>query len=67
MSGRIGGSAGPAIQRVDNLGAIITGPKGDLNLDINTYVNGSPMNPIQLDTSAAPQTSSTTSSLTDPA
>jgi hypothetical protein len=34
-----------------DLGATITGPQADLNLGIGTYVNGSPMNPIQLDTS----------------
>jgi uncharacterized Zn-binding protein involved in type VI secretion len=37
-----------------DLGATITGPKADLNLGISTYVNGAPMNPIQLDTTQAP-------------
>jgi hypothetical protein len=36
-----------------DLGATITGPKADLNLGISTYVNGAPMNPIQLDTTQA--------------
>jgi hypothetical protein len=36
-----------------DLGAQITGPQADLNLGITTYVNGSPMNPIQLDTTQA--------------
>jgi len=31
----------------------ITGPTADLNLGITTYVNGSPMNPVQLDTTQA--------------
>ena len=35
-----------------DLGATITGPQVDLNLGITTYVNGAPMNPVQLDTSA---------------
>jgi hypothetical protein len=34
-----------------DLGAIISGPQADLNLDITTYVNGAPMNPVQIDTS----------------
>ena len=34
-----------------DLGATITGPQADLNLGITTYVNGSPMNPVQIDTS----------------
>jgi hypothetical protein len=46
----------PAIMQVSptytDLGAQITGPTADLNLGITTYVNGAPMNPIQLDTSA---------------
>jgi hypothetical protein len=33
------------------LGATITGPQADLNLGITTYLNGAPMNPIQLDAS----------------
>jgi hypothetical protein len=45
----------PAIIQVGatytDLGAQITGPRADLNLGITTYVNGSPMNPVQLDTS----------------
>jgi hypothetical protein len=49
--------ANPAIVQVgatySDLGASITGPQADLNLDINTYLNGAPMNPIQIDTSAA--------------
>jgi len=36
-----------------DLGATITGPQGDLNLGITTYVNGSEMNPVQIDTSTA--------------
>jgi hypothetical protein len=47
----------PAIIQVGatytDLGAQITGPKADLNLGITTYVNGAPMNPIQLDTTQA--------------
>jgi hypothetical protein len=48
----------PAIIQVGatytDLGAQITGPpQADLNLGITTYVNGAPMNPVQLDTSAA--------------
>src|SRR6185437_7071602 len=35
------------------LGATITGPQADLNLGIQTYLNGSPMSPVQIDTSAA--------------
>jgi hypothetical protein len=35
----------------NDLGATITGPRVDLNLGITTYVNGAPMNPIQVDTS----------------
>jgi Domain of unknown function (DUF5011) len=37
----------------NDLGATITGPQADLNLGITTYLNGSPMNPIQLDTTQA--------------
>ena len=33
-----------------DLGATITGPQQDLNLGIQTFVNGSPMNPVQIDT-----------------
>jgi Domain of unknown function (DUF5011) len=44
----------PAIVQVGatytDLGAQITGPQADLNLGITTYVNGAPMNPVQLDT-----------------
>jgi hypothetical protein len=36
-----------------DLGAQITGPQADLNLGITTYVNGAPMNPIQLNTTQA--------------
>jgi hypothetical protein len=47
----------PAIIQVgdtyNDLGATITGPQADLNLGITTYVNGAPMNSVQLDTSAA--------------
>jgi Domain of unknown function (DUF5011)/Chaperone of endosialidase len=47
----------PAIIQVGatytDLGATITGPQADLNLGIMTYVNGTPMNPIQLDTTQA--------------
>jgi hypothetical protein len=35
----------------NHLATTITGPQQDLNLGIETYLNGSPMNPIQLDTS----------------
>jgi hypothetical protein len=35
----------------NDLGPQITGPQADLNLGITTYVNGAPMNPIQIDTS----------------
>ena len=45
----------PAIVQVGDtytdLGATITGPQADLNLGITTYVNGAPMNPVQIDTS----------------
>jgi hypothetical protein len=47
----------PAIIQVGatytDLGAQIIGPKADLNLGITTYVNGAPMNPVQLDTTQA--------------
>ena len=47
----------PAIVQVgasyNDLGATITGPQADLNLGITTYLNGSPMNPVQLDTTEA--------------
>jgi Domain of unknown function (DUF5011) len=36
-----------------DLGATITAPLADLNLGITTYVNGVPMNPVQIDTSTA--------------
>jgi hypothetical protein len=36
-----------------DLGATIEGPQQDLNLGITAYVNGAPMNPIQLDTTQA--------------
>jgi hypothetical protein len=32
---------------------LAAGPKTDLNLGIKTYVNGAPMNPVQIDTSTA--------------
>jgi hypothetical protein len=32
-------------------GATIEGPQADLNLGITTYVDGTPMNPVQIDTS----------------
>ena len=37
----------------NDLGATITGPQPDLNLGIKTFLNGSPVSQIQLDTSAA--------------
>jgi hypothetical protein len=44
----------PAIIQVGasytDLGAQITGPQSDFDLGITTYVNGTPMNPVQLDT-----------------
>jgi hypothetical protein len=47
----------PAIVQVGasctDLGATITGPLADLNLGISTFVNGTAMNPVQLDTSTA--------------
>jgi len=47
----------PAIIQVGatytDLGATIEGPQADLNLGITTYVNGVPMNPVQIDTSTA--------------
>jgi hypothetical protein len=33
--------------------ATITGPQADLNLGIGTYVNGTSMNPVQIDTTQA--------------
>jgi hypothetical protein len=36
-----------------DLGATVTGPTADLNLGITTYVDGTEMNPIQLDTTQA--------------
>jgi hypothetical protein len=39
--------------QLTDLGATITGPQADLNLGITTYVNGTPMNPVQLDTTQA--------------
>jgi hypothetical protein len=32
---------------------VITGPQQDLNLGITTYVNGTAMSPVQLDTTEA--------------
>jgi hypothetical protein len=47
----------PAIIHVgdtySDLGATITGPQADLNLGISTYVNGTAMSPVQLDTTEA--------------
>jgi hypothetical protein len=47
----------PAIVQVgstyNDLGATITGPQADLNLGIQTYLNGVLENPIEIDTSAA--------------
>jgi hypothetical protein len=47
----------PAIIQVGatytDLGATITGPQQDLNLGIQTLVNGTAMNPVQLDTTQA--------------
>jgi hypothetical protein len=47
----------PAIIQVgatyNGLSATIEGPQADLNLGIVTYVNGTPMNPVQLDTTQA--------------
>ena len=47
----------PAIIQVGatytDLGATITGPQQDLNLGIQTFVNGAPMSPIEIDTSTA--------------
>jgi hypothetical protein len=47
----------PAIIQVgatyNDLGATITGPQADLNLGIQTYLNGTPMNPVQLNTTQA--------------
>ena len=37
----------------NDLGATITGPQADLNLGIQTYLNGTLESPIELDTSAA--------------
>jgi hypothetical protein len=47
----------PAIAQVgatyNDLGATVTGPTVDLNLGIQTFVNGVAMSPVQIDTSAA--------------
>jgi trimeric autotransporter adhesin len=47
----------PAVIQVgttyNDLGATITGPQQDLNLGITTYVNGTEMSPVQIDTSVA--------------
>ena len=47
----------PAIVQVGatykDLGATITGPQQDLNLGITTYVNGTEMSPVQIDTTQA--------------
>ena len=49
--------ADPAVIQVgatyNDLGATITGPRADLNLGIQTYLNGDMMSPIAIDTSAA--------------
>ena len=37
----------------NDLGATITGPQADLNLGIQTFVNGAPASPVQIDTSDA--------------
>ena len=37
----------------NDLGATITGPTADLNLGIHTFVNGTEMSPVQIDTTAA--------------
>jgi len=39
--------------RIGDLGAMITGPQVDLNLDIETYVNDVATSPIAIDTSTA--------------
>lgn len=48
--------ADPAIVQVgatyNDLGATITGPQPDLNLGIHTFLNGSLMNPLAIDTTA---------------
>jgi hypothetical protein len=47
----------PAIVQVgesyNDLGATITGPQADLNLGIETYIDGIAMTPVQIDTSMA--------------
>jgi len=47
----------PAIVQVgstyNDLGATITGPQQDLDLGISTFVNGAPISPVAIDTSAA--------------
>jgi hypothetical protein len=47
----------PAIVQVgasyNDLGATITGPQQDLDLGLTTYVNGTEMSPVQIDTSTA--------------
>ncbi len=47
----------PAIVQIgatyNDLGATITGPQQDLNLGIQTFVNGTAMSPVQIDTSIA--------------
>jgi hypothetical protein len=47
-----------------DLGATITAPQADLNLGIHLFLNGSPVNIIQLDTSAATTDPSSVSALT---
>jgi hypothetical protein len=50
----------PAIIQVGDsytdLGATLTGPQADLNLGITTYVDGTEMNPLQIDSTAATDT-----------
>jgi hypothetical protein len=44
----------PAIIHIgDTYADLGTGPQADLNLGIKTFLNGAPMNPIQLDTTQA--------------
>jgi hypothetical protein len=49
--------ANPATVQVgatySDLGATITGPQADVNLGIQTFVNGVAMSPVQIDTSEA--------------
>ena len=45
----------------NDLGATITGPQQDLNLGIQTFVNGVAMSPVEIDTSVVATDTSTTS------